>query len=106
MGLGWPDVGRAHRSVSLSVTYLATLKYADEILELYVGLFKGIFAIMFLFIDDNARPHRDLDWLKNASRSKIFRGGSGQSDFPRHVSDRACLGGSFKLPRTHRLPFF
>ena len=33
-------------------------KYRDEILEPYVRLFRGSIGPQFIFMDDNARPHR------------------------------------------------
>lgn len=35
-------------------------RYRDEILEAYVRLFRGAFGPDFMFMDDNARPHRAL----------------------------------------------
>ena len=33
-------------------------RYGDEILEAYMRLFRGAFGSSFMFIDDNAHPHR------------------------------------------------
>ncbi|GFW81983.1 transposable element Tcb1 transposase [Trichonephila clavipes] len=40
-----------------SVTMIGHI-YRDVILEKHVRLFRGSMAAEFLFIDDNARPHR------------------------------------------------
>ncbi|KAJ4440749.1 hypothetical protein ANN_08973 [Periplaneta americana] len=34
------------------------LRYRDEVLERHVRLFRGAVGLHFIFIDDNARPHR------------------------------------------------
>lgn len=46
-------------------------RYRQEILQPYVRLFRGAAGPEFVFMDDNARPHR-VSWLRSIWKAKIF----------------------------------
>ncbi|GFX74453.1 transposable element Tcb2 transposase [Trichonephila clavipes] len=65
--------------------------YRDVILEQHVSLFRGAIGAEFLFMDDNARPHR-ANIVDECLQSKDITRMDWASILTRLESNRACVG--------------